>query len=348
MQSKIERKNPIKSIIYIIVMLLLCVISVIFAIIAVNEVKENRFESRLVNDIVDGKVTERQVNSWKIDSDDEFIRAIKHSESIKEKAYYHLVTNIELSIDKIESIKDVNFYGYLDGQGNEIKITQGNNKKILNKPIFNTIMQDASIKSLNILVEKSVTVGSDEYSEIAVLANSNEGLISTCSISADSLYIGKNCTSAAVLIVKNFNSISDIAVSANISYYTTDLPDWQCRFGGLSSASYGSVNNVLANIQFELSERSIFPLLSNERNQYVGYALGAFNEEEPEYANIYFLNGILNLNDPENSYAMLRLTDRNIESKENMPSDLRRVFSVPDDWGILSDGQVIPSVAKRK
>lgn len=285
-------------------------------------------------------------DSWKIDDGKEFMLAINNSASIQKTAKYSIIKNFELKIGDIKAHGGVNFYGELDGNGHTITIIPDDTNSSLENPIFGVIMKEASISSLNIIIDNYkqkniLKVGSDSTKSIAVLAEQNNGTIDTCSISVKDFYIGRFCEIAAVCVCKNLGEISNVALLAKITYSDSIFP-WKCFMGGLVAQNFGSVEKVLADIEFTIKdEKGALPLLARDgKNEYIGYILGSFNSVNVK--ELYYLNNIIE-KENMNKFAMKRLTDINIVNNGKEIDDVHKLLSEPSKWDIV-DNQSIPRV----
>ena len=205
-------------------------------------------------------------NGFTINSAQDFIEAINHSDRAKEQYNYFLTKSIEVDIAEIPSEKS--FYGNLNGEGNTITLISSEELP-LTHPIFSKIQNGAVIEHLEIVA--NVVLGADEdASDIALLANDNFGIVKNCLLSIQSVYIGNKCCNAAALINNNFGEISSVCLDVEEIDSSQTKDTWQCDFGAISTRNYATVRNVYAKIVFNALD------IFNDKydNINVGYLFG--------------------------------------------------------------------------
>ncbi|MCM1130170.1 MAG: hypothetical protein NC090_07260 [Anaeroplasma bactoclasticum] len=203
-----------------------------------------------------------------------FVSALLNNNSTKQNQNYYIANAFDINIESLPQ-ENIIFYGNLDGRGYQINIKSKNTEPAyLEHPILYKIENDANISGLNIKLEKSVILGSvDGKKDCALLSNYNYGSINNCFVEVERQCIGKNCSNAASLVNYNFSEISNVCLKLKeLSAVDNSIGNWKCRFGALVTINFGVVENILADIHFELDISTRLDVFRNGyNNQFVGY-----------------------------------------------------------------------------
>lgn len=226
----------------------------------------------------------------------DFKKMLSHSSDYSTNhTEYLLKGNIKINVADLPEPK--NFKGTLNGQGYSLTII-GEDETEFSRPIFDTIEESSKIERLDIKLE-SISLSAEKTSSnnIALLAGTNNGTISNCTITIPEIKIGK-CPNAAGLVNSNYGNIYNVCMQIGSVKSNVDSVNWKSRFGAVATANFNLIKNIVLDISFDTNisttdEWGVPSVLVGQTiNQYIGYIKGSFvNSANTSEQNICIFSG---------------------------------------------------------
>lgn len=237
---------------------------------------------RLVKDMLERDY----VGSVRIGDAESFLRALENSNEIRQYREYVFTDDVTISTTDINGT-GYYFYGRLYGGGYTLTIAPG--EGALTSPIFKVIDEGAEVERLNI--EVAANIGQLGLSSgMAVLAETNNGKIANCTLNASCVVIDAECRESAALVVINKGDIECVCLS--VGEFISDVAnydDWVTSFGGIAAVNFGTINNILADVNFGMGAGRLPVFENGYNNLKVGYIFGSAGSDASA-DNLYIFN----------------------------------------------------------